>query len=267
MSQISFLSSLSALPSADQVREYPGSDVPPEIQALGSPREVHRPGSFAALANFRYPLAALVVAAFGGLAYILYQDLASKNQLDGNALFVFAVIGALAVSFAALILRIPVTNSTVFFYSRAAVVAQKDKLTLIPWKQLLYRRSTISTPEGRQFYCGWLESFDTFEERIWEYSAEHWLPEAEAKIKAGETVKVGELAISAKDISYQGRTTTWDRVTRLLLLVGRVYQLHISTKDTWCQWATIDMHQIPNARAVQQLITNICPPHLLTTAD
>jgi hypothetical protein len=264
----SYFSGLSVLPSPapERVAEFPASDEPVEIRALGEPQCVFKPGSLANLASFRYPLAALVALGAAGVAVALHQDLVRKNQLDGNALFVFGVLGALASFVVAVLIALPITTATVFCYSQAAVVADRNKLTLIPWTQLLYSQSRIATPEGRQFYCGWLENFSAFEEQIWDYSAEHWLPAAVARVKAGETVTAGDLAVNAREISYQRKTLAWDQVTRLVLVTGKRYQLNIGANGSWFDWAAIDLHQIPNARSVEQLITSICPSRLLKPA-
>ena len=66
--------------------------------------------------------------------------------------------------------RDSVQRSTFFLYPRACVVASGGRLTLIPWKHLLYANGSIWTSEGQRFYCGLLEQYEMFEERVWDYS-------------------------------------------------------------------------------------------------
>ena len=255
----------------DRVRQFEGSEMPLEIQALGEPEQIYRPNPlFSSLLRGRYILAALLPAGLAGLYWILFDDLQRKGQLgqlwDPLVLGVFGAIFLGTVVGSMFLAQMPVTRATVYFYRRAAVVAEGNQLTLIPWKHLLFVRDRISTPEGQQFYCGWLEGHDRFEEQIWEQSAEHWAPAAVARINAGETVTVGDLGVSATHISYKGKTAAWEEVSSLILVVGRLYQMNITTKGSFLPWAWVNMHEIPNARAMQQVITSICPQHLLAAA-
>jgi hypothetical protein len=275
MSQtFAFPSALPEFPyvAEERVQQFEGDEIPREVQALGQPERVYRPSPlFSTLLRAKYLLAIAPPAILAGLYWLIYADMSGKGELqklmDPLVLGVFGglFVGALALSF--FIARMPSTTATVFFYQRAAVVAEGNRLTLIPWKHLLFDRDRIRTPHGPSFYCGWVEDHDRFEERIWELSAEHWLPEALARIQAGETVTAGELGISATHISFQGKTAAWTEVTHLVVVVGRIYQLNISTTQSRLfSWALVNLHNIPNARAVVDLIGKVAPPHLLTEA-
>jgi hypothetical protein len=111
-----------------------------------------------------------------------------------------------------------------------------------------------------------MEDHDRFEEAIWERSAELWVPEALKKVRAGETVTCGELSVSASAIGWKGKTATWEEVTRLVIVLGQVYRMSISTRAASWKSATIDLYQVPNARAVEQLISQVAPSRLLKSA-
>jgi len=156
MSQsFTYSSGLSVRPSSacDRVLEFQGDDVPPEIQALGPPERVHRPSPLlCTLVSCRYLFYLLFLAGIGTGFVLIYQEMKLKNQLDQLTdpwvLAGAGLLGALALGGAVAMTRIPVTRATVFFYPRAAVVAEGNKLTLIPWKHLLVFPDRICTSEG-----------------------------------------------------------------------------------------------------------------------
>ncbi len=259
-----YLSGLSILSDTleDRVREFTSGAVPPEIHALGSAEAVHHPHPvWAMLANSRYLLAGVLLAAGGACLGVCCFQRELLPLLGIGLLALLCLGGAFALT------AIPVQRATFFLYPRACVVACGGRLTLIPWKHLLYANGRIWTTDGQRFYCGLLEQSSTFEERVWDYSLKFWLPDALERVKAGGTVTVGPLAVSAKHISYCGKKTAWDDVTQMLVIVGRFYQLNLSTKESSLfHWATINMHEIPNARCMEQLLIRICPQHLLKAA-
>ena len=159
------------------------------------------------------------------------------------------------------------TTATVFFYRQAAVVADGDRLVLIPWQHLLWLPGKILTPEGDVFHCGWMQDHDRFEEAIWALSEEFWVPAALKKIQAGQAVPCGDLGISASGITWKGKTAAWEDIARLVIIVGRAYRLNIATKGSWIDWASIDLHQVPNARAIERLISQLAPDRLLKNAE
>ena len=55
-------------------------------------------------------------------------------------------------------------------------------------------------------------------------------------------------------------------MSKLIVIVGRLYQLSVFT-SSWVCWAEVNLHKVPNARPMQQLIANICPSHLLQPAE
>jgi hypothetical protein len=256
--------------SRDGILQFDDGDVPSEIQALGAPQRVHKPNPLAAkLAGWRYLFAFLLVGGLGSLYALIFLELQKRGQLDQlvdpYAWFTFGIIGAVAVGAAIWLVRLRPATATVFFYPTAAVIADAGKLTLIPWDQLLWLPGRILTSEGHSFACGWMEDHDRFEEAIWERSAEHWVPAALAKVKAGQTVKAGELAVSAAQIGYAGKTAAWEEVTNMILIHGRRYQLNVYTQS-WIAWAEINLYTIPNARAIERLLSSIAPPRLLKPA-
>ena len=264
-------SALSGGSSRDGVLQFDAGDVPAEIEALGPPERVHKPHTLGQkLAGWRYLFACLLVGGIGSLFAIIFLELQKKGQLDQlvdpYAWFTFGIIGAVAIGAAVWLVRIKPATATVFFYAKAAVIADAGKLTLIPWPQLLWLPGRIFTSEGHSFTCGWMEDHDRFEEAIWQRSAEHWVPAALAKVKAGQTVTAGALALSATQIGYAGKSAAWEDVTNLVIIHGRRFQLNVYTQS-WLAWAEINLYTIPNARAVERLISSIAPPRLLKAAD
>jgi hypothetical protein len=254
----------------DGILQFDAGDVPPEIEALGAPERVHKPSPLGGtLASCRYLFAFLLVGGIGSLFAIIFLELQKKGQLDQladpYAWTAFGIIGAVALAGAVWLTRIKPATATVFFYAKAAVIADADKLTLIPWQHLLWLPGRILTSEGHAFTCGWMEDHDRFEEAIWERSAEHWVPAALKKVKAGETVTTGDLSLSATHIGVAGKLAAWEEVTSLVIIVGRRYQLNVFT-TSWLAWAEVQLHKVPNARAVERLISSIAPPRLLQPA-
>jgi hypothetical protein len=264
---MSLLGTASILTAAheERVREFSAGQVPPEIQALGSAEAVHQPHPlWATLANCRILLAGVLLAAGGaclGLAWLQFRNPGDWGALS-MAGFGVVALGCLAGAF--VLAAMPVQRATFFLYPRAVVIADAGKLTLIPWKHALYSSGRLWTSEGQRFYCGMIARFDAFEERIWDYSLKHWLPDAMNKIKAGGVVTVGPLAVSQSDVSYCGKTAKWDDITQMQVTVGRFYQLNFHTKESSLfHWATINMHEIPNARSMEQILVRVCPERLL----
>jgi hypothetical protein len=255
----------------DGILQFGAGDVPPEIEALGSPERVHKPSPIGAtLGSCRYLFAFLIVLVVGSMFAIVIVEEQKKGQLsqltDPLVLVVSGIIGASVVGAAIWLTRLKPATATVFFYQEAAVIADANKLTLIPWKHLLWLPGRIFTSEGHNFRCGWMEDHDRFEEAIWERSAEHWVPAALKKVKAGETVMAGDLSLSATHIGFAGKIAAWDEVTSLVIIVGRRYQLNVFT-TSWLAWAEVQLHKIPNARAVERLLTTIAPARLLKATD
>lgn len=259
--------------ACDRVQQFDASDLPSEIAALGQAERVYAPNPIAfKLAGWRHLLAFLVVAVIGGLFALIFIGLKQRNQLDQladpAAWFTFGIIGATAIGVAIWLTTIRATTATVFFYRQAAVVAEGDRLTLIPWQHLLWLPGQILTAEGHKFLCGWMEDHDRFEEAIWARSEEFWVPAALKRVRAGETVTAGDLAVSTSAIGWKGKTASWDDVTQLIILIGRVFRLNISTRASSLRWwASIDMHQVPNARAMERLISQVAPARLLKPAE
>jgi hypothetical protein len=258
-------SSILTAAQEERVREFTSNQIPTEISALGSAEAVHQPNPlWATLANCRYILAGVLLAAGGaglGFAWRVFQSQGDWRTLSlaGFGLFALACLGA---AFA--LTAMPVQRATFFLYAKAIVIASGGKLTLIPWKHVLFTNGWLWTSEGQRFYCGLLERHDAFEERIWDYSLKHWLPEAMAKVKGGGVITVGPLTVSQTHVSYCGKSVKWEDITQMQVIVGRFYQLNFHTKESSLfHWATINMHEIPNARCMEQLLVRICPERLL----
>ena len=264
---LSYLTSTAILVDVqeERIREFPTNDIPPEIHALGTAEAVHQPHPvWATLANCRYLLAGVLLAGGGAWIGFCYQYLRHQAHWDFMTLAGFGLVALLCLGGAFFLTALPSQRATVFLYPGAAVIAEGGKLTLIPWKFLLYANGRIWTTEGHKFYCGLVERYDAFEERVWDYSLKHWLPGALQTVQAGGTVTVGPLSVSAAQISYCGKTATWQDVTEMIVVMGRFYQLNIRTKGSAVfHWATINMHEVPNARCMEQLLMRICPEHLL----
>jgi hypothetical protein len=266
---LSYLSSSAIMTDAheERVREFPSNDIPPEVDALGTAEAVHQPHPvWATLANCRYLMAGVLLAGGGAILGFCYQQWRHQTDWDLMSLAGLGLVALLCLAGAFVLTSLPSQKATVFLYPRAAVIAASGKLTLIPWRHLLYANGRIWTADGQKFYCGLLDRYDTFEERVWDYSLKYWLPEALAKVQAGGIVTAGPLAVSATHVSYCGKSAKWEEVTEMLVVVGRFYQLNITTKGSKLfHWATINMHEIPNARCMEQLLIRICPEHLLKT--
>ena len=277
MSSLSFASFASSgglrTQACDRVQQFDASELPSEIAALGEAERIYAPSPVAAkLGSWRHACAFGMVAGIAGLFALIFLDLQRKGQLDQLAdpgvFGVFGIIGASCVGVAIWMTRLKPTTATVFFYRQAAVVAEGDRLTLIPWQHLLWLPGQILTAEGHKFYCGWMEDHDRFEEAIWARSEEFWVPSALKRVRAGETVTAGDLAVSASGIGWKGKTASWDDVTQLVIVVGRVFRLNISTRASSLRsWANIDMYQVPNARAMERLISQVAPSRLLKPAE
>jgi hypothetical protein len=258
--------------SCDRVLQFESTKkLPNEILALGEAERVYAPSPFAArLGSWRHVFAFGLVAGIAGLYALIFLDLQRKGQLnqlaDPMILAVFGGLGAVFVGVAIWMTGLKPTTATVYFYHEAAVVAEGDQLTLIPWQLLLWLPGQILTAQGHKFYCGRMQNHDRFEEAIWERSAEFWVPEALKKVHAGETVTCGDLSVSASGIGWKDKTATWEEVTRLVIVHGRVYRLNIGTRGALWDFATIDLYQVPNARAIERLIAEVAPPRLLKPA-
>lgn len=251
----------------NRVLHFTADEVPPEVQSLGQAEAMVRPSAvWTTLVKCRYVLAFLIVAATGGTYAVIFEQARIKGQLDQMlsvpGLAVFGGLGLLFLGLAVLVCRMSPDMATVLFYGEAAVVTQGNKCALIPWKQLLWRPGIISTSGGQEFRCTWMENHDRFEERIWALTAEHWVPAALERIQAGETVTCGDLSISSTHVGYKDQTIPWTDVTGLMIQVGKIYRLAISNSGFFA-WATVDLHQIPNARGIEQLIASVCPRRLL----
>lgn len=258
------------LRDVSRVLTFDASEVPPEVASLGQAEAMVRPSAFwGTLVKCRYVLAFLIVAATGGTYAVIFEQARIKGQLDQllsvPVLAVLGAIGSVFMIMAVLVCRLSPDMATVLFYGEAALVTQGNRCALIPWKQLLWRPGIISTPDGQEFRCTWMENHDRFEERIWALTAEHWVPAALEKIQAGETVTCGDLSISSTHVGYKEKTIPWTDVTGLMIQVGKIYRLVISNSGFFA-WATIDLHQIPNARGIEQLIASVCPRRLLQPA-
>jgi hypothetical protein len=259
--------------ACDRVLHFDGSGgMPAEIAALGEAEAIYEPNQIAyKLAGWRHLLAFLVVAVIGGLIALVFVGLAQRGELDQLAdptvWVAFGIIGATAVGVAIWLTTLKRTTATVFFYRQAAVVAEENRLSLIPWQHLLWLPGKILTDDGSTFYCGWMQDHDRFEEAIWAHSDEFWVPAALKKIQAGQTVTCGDLGISGSGITWKGKTASWEDVSRLVIVVGRWYRMNIATSGSWIEWASIDLYQVPNARAIERLISHVAPPRLLKSGE
>ncbi|MCI0359807.1 MAG: hypothetical protein L0211_15125 [Planctomycetaceae bacterium] len=261
-------------PRVDGVQVFEGDAVATEIEALGLPEYIHRPQPlYAAFVKCRYVLALLLLAATGGTLAFLYEQIRMEGQLgqlnDPWVMGGMGLVGAIVLAGAVCLTRISGAKASVFFYDEAALVVEGKKKTLIPWTQLLWHSGRIWTEGGQQFRCAWMEDHDRFEERIWAKTSEHWVPAQLAKIRAGQTVTCGELSLSATHVGCEGKTASWDDVTKLVIDINNYFHsLTIFTShSSWTSWAFADLRTMPNRRGMEELIAQVCPSHLLVPVD
>ena len=162
--------------ACDRVLQFDGSDVPPEIEGA-RPGRANFPPQPAGIDAGELPVFVRLPARGeprGGRGDdLLGPETQGPIGSDGQSRGVGRVWCDRAVCLAGAVwlARIKPTIATVFFYRQAAVIAEGDRLTLIPWQHLLWLPGRIFTSEGLEFRCGWMEEHDRFEEAVWERSA------------------------------------------------------------------------------------------------
>jgi hypothetical protein len=224
------------------VRRYRGANgaPPPEVEALGEPEHVHSPGQLCSLA----------------------------------------------------------CRPTYTSYADALVMTLEGQYTVIPWDAITeYLHGWgfgVSTGQRFHLDSGYTD-FCYLHGRIRDEIMGRVLPEALDRIRAGGDVVfrpfepresnwnallewftpafIAPFSVSAKTISYNGRTLFWPDVTGIKLTHYQQYGVTVHTELTIQErgaelfnWCRIRLNMVPNDAVFLEVIRRFCPPHLLASA-
>lgn len=255
----------------------PLEEEPPELAALGPPLSVHAPGwianmsGFARLATFVFGMVLLAVP-------VVVVNVMHADHLPESARLALVFGPILACLTCTLIAIWPRSPHTYQVHEDALVVCNRKTMRIIPWDQIqailpempLVKDLALLTRDGQQVPIRNVRNYHELVDTVSVKVRDCLLPLMFKRARAGRMVEFGPLGVSSYALRYKGETTSWDDVTRLLILSGSgIYQLMVYRRSGLGLWAfcRLKLDRVPNNRLLLELLKYVAPSTLLVPAD
>jgi hypothetical protein len=246
------------------VPRYRGTadSVPPEVLALGSAENIHKPAPLLLFARDN-PAAAIgvgllvIAAAMGPLVFGVVNSIYVVMGL-----FVLVLGGGLFAMLPFLSKGIP----TFLVFKDALVEVKGDEFAVLRWDEIkeLNPPRIVVTNDGQQFDLnGMVQDLGRLYNAVHSRLRARLIPQVTAALKAGQPVSFGEFTLSPMSISYGAKTLSWGQVTSMQVSVYRgsrslnIWDGHI------LPWCIASLSEVPNDWLFLEAVKIVCPPHLL----
>jgi hypothetical protein len=262
--------------STDLVPVYraPAGTIPPEIEALGPPDSIHKPGWVYTIGKEKPVPVVLAGVLVLGLALSLFAVL----PLAGNAILAsgVALVGLVGLGLVALPFMTFDYAQTYVVYPDALVVIEGDSFIVIRWDAIVELNAprTVVTADGQKFGLATMnevKDLGRLYERVREEIAQRLLPPALAELDAGGTLAFGPFTVSRYAIGCNGTELPWERVAKLNILAnvspwgGAASIRQFTVTEPGLRFGPTfreDLNRIPNDWLFLEIVRRACPPRL-----
>src|SRR5262245_28191271 len=252
-------------------------DPPPQLAALGRSLSVHAPGFVAAMSgSSRLVTLVLGLVLFFAPAFVI--DAVGHDHLPPSARKVLVYGGLLAGLMCLVIAVVPRSPHTYRVHRDALVVSDRKIMHIVPWDQIqalipempFFKDLTVVTRDGQELPITSVRGYHQLKDTVFVRVRDHLLPLMIKRANAGRMVEFGPLGVSSDALRYKSQTTSWDDVTRLLILTGSgINQLMVYRRSGLGLWAfcRLNLDRVPNNLLLIELLKQIAPPRLLVPAE
>jgi hypothetical protein len=250
--------------------------LPPEVQALGSPEQVHRAkGSGAQMWVLAFGICCLLGSGglmLAGFALPIQKPDAFKAL---GLIGVFVSMGFLAIP---LFMGTPNTTSFLVFDRALVAVDGEGACQIYPWSEMQqYRKKSqildfeyhVTLRDGRTFtvlpgITDYIDLAMLLIDRI----KQHVVPRTLDEIAAGHVVEFPPFAVGQETIAFKGKTISWNQVSSLAIwVINGVPHVRIRQSGALFDFAYMGISDMPNGEVLLEVIRLTCPQRLLTTQN
>jgi hypothetical protein len=254
------------------VRCYAGQpgQAPKEVLALGKVGPLQQPSNLFTITKANPILTVLL----GFVLIVIAAALISVLPLPRNPtgvlfLVLLAVLGAVVV----ILPFVQKETPPAYVLMDAALVLVRDYIyTLIPWsafRQLNFPRTAV-VADGQAFdICPDVANFGEVYDMVQQCIRRRLMPPALANLEAGGYVDFKPFQVGAAAIAHSGEASPWNEVSSIKVTThvqSQTRTLTICRHGKLLPWCRTTLNKVPNYWLLLEIITRVCPAHLLVTA-